>query len=90
MGAGTLLSAGVVAVLIGISVFVIIAVIGVSAIVSKKRILKKAETGDKQRDMYEEYIGTDIKVMLKKVGIDPAEYIQECRIASIEPNTMLS
>ena len=86
MGAGTLLSAGVVAVLIGISVFVIIAVIGVSAIVSKKRILKKAETGDKQRDMYEEYIGTDIKVMLKKVGIDPAEYIQECRIASIEPN----
>ena len=86
MQIGTLLSAGVVAVIIGVALFAIISVIGVSVIISHKRILKRAETGDKQRDMYEEYIGTDINVMLKKVGIDPTEYIRECRIASIEPN----
>ena len=86
MQIGTILSAGVVAVIIGVSLFAIISVIGVSVIITRKRILKRAETGDKQRDMYDEYIGTDIKVMLKKVGIDPTEYIRECRIASIEPN----
>ena len=81
-----LLNPGTVSVLIAIVIFFFIASIGVTTIVKQKRVLKKAETGDKTRDLYEEYIGGDITHALKKVGIDPTEYIRDCSIAGIEPN----
>lgn len=81
-----LLNPGTVSVLIAIGIFFFIAFIGVFSIVKQKTVLKKTATGDKARDIYEEYIGGDISVALKKVGINPTEYIENCSIAGETPN----
>ncbi len=66
------LNLDVISLIAGISVFLIIALIGVLILARRKSVVLK-ETGDKSRDMYEEYIGEDIQVILKKQGINQSE-----------------
>lgn len=80
------LSASIIAIIVGLCVFIAIVTISLTVITSNKRLLKKGSTGDKQRDLYEEYIGTDIIGTLKKVGVDPTEYIGYCKIINVVPN----
>lgn len=82
----SLLSSGVVSVITGVSVFAIIAIIGVSIVIRQKRVLKRDTNGDKQQELYEEYIGNDVEKTLKSVGINPDEYNRDCDIAGIKPN----
>lgn len=79
------LNLDVISLIAGISVFLIIALIGVLIVARRKSVVLK-ETGDKSRDMYEEYIGGDIQVILKKLGINPSEYVSYCKIVNIQPD----
>lgn len=82
---GSMLNVDLIAILVGIAVFLIIAVIGVLIVGSQKSSLRK-ETGNKQQDLFEEYIGGDIEKTLKKLGADPTEYLNYCKIANMEPD----
>lgn len=81
----SLLNLDVIALITGISAFLVIALIGVLVVAHRKSVVIK-ETGDKSRDMYEEYIGGDIRVILKKLGINPNEYVSYCKIANVQPD----